>query len=495
MKTVNYYFHYKHTYFSSFSILVMAFLSMLLWPSCMKHNEPQYDKGGVPLDMQVSAASVVLEQKNAAADAVAFTWTTGSNFGTNAAISYVFQMAKKGDRFSNAITENLGKVVLSKVYSNAALNDSLLHHWHATPGAATELEARVIAIVDADGIPADTSETVSITVTPYQPVSTTLFLLGDAAPNGWDNNKATPLIASETDATTFTWQGNLKSGELKFITTLGKFLPSYNKGANENSLLLRTDDAQPDDKFLVTTPGAYDITLNLLDLTITIKQSEFPPYARLWLLGDAVPTGWNIDQPSEMRVDSSNLFVFRYNEILKAGEFKIPTSTGDFGTDYYMPLTNHPAITETGVQLVPGGSPDNKWKIINPGPYKITLDLQKLTIDIKPFVPYTKVWMVGDATPAGWNIDSPTPLVADPTDPYVFTYTGEMKAGEFKFPLGTGNWGGDYFMPVKNYQDLSVTHMKFIPKGDPDYKWKIVTPGNYKIVINQLYETISITKM
>ncbi|GAO45457.1 SusF/SusE family outer membrane protein [Flavihumibacter petaseus] len=475
-------------------LFLLSAISLLTWSSCMKHNDPEFDKGNTPLAITASKTTVVLEQKSAATDAVVFAWTTGTNHGTDAGISYIFQLAKEGDGFTNAIVEPLGKAIYSRVFSNAALNDSLLKHWEATPGTPITLEGRVIAIVEAEGIAADTSATVILTATPYQPASTTLYLIGDATPNGWDAGKATALTPLPSDATTFTWQGSLKSGEMKFITTLGQFLPGYNKGADDFHLVYRSEDGQPDDKFMITTPGAYDITLNLLDLSINIRPSEFPPYTRLWMLGDAVPTGWNIDNPSEMRVDSANLFVFRYNEVLKAGEFKIPTATGNFNTDYYMPLTNHQAITERGVQLVPGGSPDNKWQITNPGPYKIVLDMQHLTMDIKPFTPYTQIWMVGDATPAGWNIDNPTPLVADATNPYVFTYTGPLTAGEFKFPLGTGNWGGDYFMPVKNHQDLSVNQMKFVAKGDPDYKWQVTTPGNYKIVINQLYETITITK-
>src|SRR5690606_35958462 len=98
--------------------------------------------------------------------------------------------------------------------------------------------------------------------------------------------------------------------------------------------------------------------------------------------------------------------------------------------------------------------------------------------------------------PAGWNIDNPTPLAPDPLDPYVFTYTGPMTAGEFKFPLFTGNaWAGDYFMPEENGAGAGSTRMRFVPGGNPDFKWKLTEAGNYKITINQLYETISIEKL
>jgi hypothetical protein len=179
---------------------------------------------------------------------------------------------------------------------------------------------------------------------------------------------------------------------------------------------------------------------------------------------------------------------------LKAGEFKIPVATGNFGTDYYMPLTNHPALTATTVQLVPNGSPDNKWQITNPGPYKIKLDLQNLTIQIKPFTPFANIWMVGDATPAGWNIDNPQPMTPTAGNPYEFSYTGPLSVGEFKLPVETGDWGGDFFMPVINGSGPGSTQMKFVPSGSPDFKWKITQAGNYKVTINQLYETISIVK-
>jgi hypothetical protein len=42
---------------------------------------------------------------------------------------------------------------------------------------------------------------------------------------------------------------------------------------------------------------------------------------------------------------------------------------------------------------------------------------------------------------------------------------------------------------------MGSTQMKFIAGGNPDNKWKIMQAGDYKITINQLYETISIEKL
>lgn len=472
--------------------VICCIIGISLFIGCKKDNYAELNKGSSPLALASDKAAIILNQREDANDAVILSWTTGTNGGTDASITYQLKVDKQGNNFNTAITEDLANS-LSKKYTVGGLNNLLLSQWNFAPGVEAILEAKIIAKVANDAAPMDSSAVITIKATPYDPVSSTLYIIGDAAPNGWNAGAATALTSQ--GAGKFSWEGNLYSGEFKFITELGQFLPSYNKGADNSKLVYRSADSEPDDKFNITTPGLYTISVNLLDLTASIEAATTPPYTRLWMLGDATPTGWNIDAPTEMRVDSSNLFVFGYNGLLSAGEFKIPTTTGNFSTDYYMPLVNHQAITETGVQLVPVGGPDNKWKITTAGPYKIKLNLQSMKMEIKPFVPYTQIWMVGDASPVGWNIDNPHPMTVDPANPYIFSYTGPMAVGEFKFPVETGNWGGDFFMPVMNGSGPGSTQMKFVPGGNPDNKWKIAVAGNYKITINQLYETISIVKM
>lgn len=245
-----------------------------------------------------------------------------------------------------------------------------------------------------------------------------------------------------------------------------------------------------------------DVTINDKEATtnvVTIKVTPAatgPAYSKLWVVGDATPNGWNIDNPNEMKVDPTNAFQFKYNEVLNPGEFKIPVSTGNWGTDYFMPPSNNPALNSTNVQLVPGGQPDNKWRIPASGAYKILLNISANPfINITPFTPYPNLWIVGDATPAGWNIDNPTPMSATIGNPFEFTFTGNLNAGEFKIPTTTGNWGTDYFMPPVNGAGASETNAIFIPAGNPDNKWKITEAGNYKVTVNQLYETITIQKL
>jgi hypothetical protein len=484
-----------HTQNINKKLLTFLIICCLSIVACSKVDRMILNKGETPLAISADKKEIELIEKNFNVDGVQFTWTTGTNGGTDQSIAYTFVLDIDDETKTNPIIVSLGKAGYNYKYTVQELNQLLVDRWGITPGNTVSLKARVYNSLGTATTFHDSTDWYNVSVKTYIPVTKTLYLIGDAAPAGWSADNAPAMDLSPVAPGKFTWRGILNAGALKFITTQGAFVPSYNKGHNDFSLVYRTSFDQPDETFLIEEGGLYEVSIDLLHLTISIAASAEPAYSRLWMLGDAIPTGWNIDDPAEMRVDESNKFVFTYNEVLSVGEFKIPVATGNFSTDYYMPLENNPAISETGAQLVVGGSPDYKWKITEAGPYKIKLNIQVPSISIEKFVPFEKIYMVGDASPAGWNIDNPFELTKNPNDPYEFSFEGTLNVGEFKLPVEKGNWGGDFFMPVMNYQDLSKTEMKFVPGGSPDNKWKINEAGTYKIVINQFYETIVITKL
>ena len=465
--------------------------------SCKKDIYGEFDQGiNEPVALTSDRDTIKLFEKDYDKYAVSLSWTAGSNFGSNSSIAYKLIIDKEGNNFRNAVQQDLGKAAFEKKFYVKDLNEILVNQLGLTPGVEAGVEVRVISSVSGQESLADSASKV-LKITPYQPVATTLFLLGSASPGGWDANGAEPLIVNTAIPGKFTWAGQLTPGELKFIINKGSFTPSYNKGATNNQLVLRTSDNQPDDKFVITEGGSYSITVDIISLTASISKGVAPPYTQLWIVGAATPNEWNIDNAAEMRADRSNPFIFTYNGILKAGEFKFPTAKS-FSSDMYMPLENHQALNLPDVRLTPGGNPDNKWTITNPGAYKIRLDITPGAekIAITPFTPPSQIWFVGDATPKGWDIGNATLMVADATNPYVFTYTGELKAGEFKFPLQK-DFNGAYYMPVTENEDATSTEMKFVPTGQPDFKWKIPPSqaGNYKITIDVLHETIVFQKL
>jgi hypothetical protein len=104
------------------------------------------------------------------------------------------------------------------------------------------------------------------------------------------------------------------------------------------------------------------------------------------------------------------------------------------------------------------------------------------------FVPvYKNLYLVGSASPVGWNINEPAPMTVDAEKVYMFTWEGDLTPGEFKVPTTTGNWGCDYIMPVINGEsDLSKTTAEVVKGGSPDKKWAITdaTAGKYRITIS-----------
>jgi hypothetical protein len=479
---------HKKLFFHSLTLLALG--SLVLF-SCQKEEIYLPPSASIPV-LSASSASLELNELNAYNPGLTFTWTSGTNHGTNAAIEYTLQIDKKGNGFSAPVEVSLGRAVYAKTYKTEELNNLLRNDLGLTTGVAHEIEARLKSATTSPAIEPDFSNVITVSVTPYEPVTTTLYAIGTATPNGWSADNATALRKDNAKPGVFIYEGPLTAGELKFITTLGQFLPSYNKGASDRELVYRSEDSQPDEKFIITKAANYQVTVDLLKLTISFVERSGPAYNQLWIVGDATPKGWDIDNADLMVQDPSNPYIFTFNEVLKAGEFKIATAK-DWGAPFYRPTSNHPPISSTEVQLS-AGDPDHKWYITDAGAYKITLNLQNNTIAIVPFQPYERLWMVGDATPNGWNIDNPNELTKSPTDPYVFTYTGPLNVGEFKFPTSTGDWGTDYFMPAINYQPLTDTAVKFVKGGDPDNKWKVEEAGNYTITLNQLKHTIAIQK-
>ncbi len=122
-------------------------------------------------------------------------------------------------------------------------------------------------------------------------------------------------------------------------------------------------------------------------------------------------------------------------------------------------------------------------------------DLTVVEIPVKPYE-IENLWMVGDATSAGWNIDSPVQM--DRVDDNTFQYEGQLNEGEFKCPMEPGNWGGAFIMPatggtIINAAGAESDEIALMPAGDPDNKWHVTESGRYKVVIDGNKHKIHVT--
>ncbi|MDB5111383.1 MAG: SusE outer membrane protein [Mucilaginibacter sp.] len=232
------------------------------------------------------------------------------------------------------------------------------------------------------------NNTISIVSQPSpNPPYNQLWLIGDATSGGWSLDNATPLVQNAADHFVFTFTGAFTAGEFKIATTKDFNAPFYRPITNDPDLSATTvqlNAGNPDNKWKIPAAGTYKVTLNLHNNTISIVNQAIvtPPYSQLWIIGDATPGGWSLDNATPLVKNATNAFIFTYTGPLVAGEFKIGTAK-DFGAPFYRPTTNHPDLSVTTAQVT-AGDPDNKWLIgaAVAGNYKITLNTLDNTITI-----------------------------------------------------------------------------------------------------------------
>ncbi len=456
------------------------------------------NKGETALALSASTQEIVLDERNAAQTALTLNWTTGTNCGTGGAIDYTLEIAPEAAEYADGYVEQMGRRIYERRFSVSELNDFLQTEFGAQPGTAAVYRARITAFA-AGTTTVQTAET-TFAATPYEPVTRTLYLIGDATPNGWSADNATEM--KRVQAGLFTWQGRLTAGEFKFITTLGQFSPAYMKDPNaaDDRTLIYNDEA--DAKFAIDETGGYLVTADLLNLRLELTPVDLnePPYKTLFFVSEA--NGWSFEP---MTQDPVNPFVFRYGAEIGNGQFKFGTSAGSWENMYKTDTDNAP-YTNTTVVFVAGFDPDCKWFLWEDTPnkpFKIALDItpDKESMTMKEFTPYPTIWMVGDATPNGWSLDDATPLV-NGDDAYTFTWTGRLNKGELKFTCDKdSSWNGAWFMASENNkpftegeETITFVDKRIAENGSIDRKWVVETAGDYTVVVNQLTETMSVTK-
>ena len=474
------------------TIIGMTLLASVGLVGC--EEEIVLDKGESPLMINLSADSVRCDQRSDAQEALQITWTSGTNQGTGAAISYFFEMDVKGDNFENGIKYNIGKTdsrVIS--FTNKELTDTLLHYFPTIPlEQYTDFEMRVTATVADPTVPTQVSPVKEVRIAPYKWRVLNLYIIGDATPNGWDNQLATIMSSDYDNIAHFTWQGMLKKGEIKFNAQLGDWYPCYVRDNDDPTRMhyREKEEDYPDNKWVIEQAGNYliDVNLDLLTVSFTNLDGEVP-FSTLYLVGEAAPSAVKLEQSSD---DS---FIFTYNGALSAGNMLISSTTATSGCAGYQPLDNN-GLGTTTVQLIDDiGTASKQWNIPAANKYSVTLDLRNNTLEIGRYVQYEHVWIMGSASPRGWSWDNITEMQRSSSNPNVFTYEGYLSEGELKFPLEIDHsFGGDFILAPQANCPISENG-SYVIGNQPDNKWIISEAGNYRITIDVENETISFVKL
>lgn len=341
------------------------------------------------------------------------------------------------------------------------------------------------------------------------PIKTsTLYMVGDATPAGWNISDPTPLEQSQEDPLVFLWEGTLNAGEMKLCLTPGSWDAPFIRplhagdeitkaGVPETEFNMHAGD--PDDKWVVTEGAVYSLRFDLRNRTMSADFVEDLPAPvkepietdELYIVGDASPLNeWNIDAPTRLTKVSD--YVFVYEGPLYTGELKACTKTGDWGAPFIRPESANVKIGRDGVEnnsFVFTTSPDHKWIVETAGLYRLTFNLSDWTIAAEytgDFKPASKLYMIGEATDGGWGWDTATVIEAQPGNDDLFIWEGELGRGSLK-AAREKDYEAPFYRPAFDGCKISSTGVEsteMLFTTDPDDKWEVMEAGRYRLTFD-----------
>lgn len=174
---------------------------------------------------------------------------------------------------------------------------------------------------------------------------------------------------------------------------------------------------------------------------VTSYLSE-PPYADLYLVGDATDNGWDNTRASPLQRDATDPFIYNYTGYLNTGGIKflgyLNKWAPSWGSDG----------TATGVvfRATDADADPATFPIATPGYYTVQLNLKNTTYSIKPVdasaaATYQSVGVIGDFN----NWTDIVPFTATATNPHIWQGSVSFSSNaQFKFRIASGwdvNWG------------------------------------------------------
>lgn len=332
-----------------------------------------------------------------------------------------------------------------------------------------------------------------------------LYMIGEATEGGWSWDEATVIEAADASETLYVWEGELGRGTLKAAEQKDFSAPFYrpaapnveiNKDGVADHTMIFTDS--PDDQWLVTEAGKYRLTFNIADMTFDAKYlDESTVIPSIYMIGEATEGGWSLDRATEITTTTEGLYV--WEGVLKEGTMKA-CEIKDFTAPFYRPAVADCEISENGVadnRMVFTASPDDQWKIVKAGKYRLTFNITAMTFNaeyLEGAVIITPLYMIGDATPGGWSLDDATEFTPVDGSDGVYSWTGSLTKGEFK-ACHERDFSAPFYRPSSSGVEVSadgITANDMVYTASPDDKWNVVTAGRYTITLDTKAMTIDV---
>lgn len=324
-----------------FNHLLILLAAAFTFSSCEKSGTEVVAVPGAAGSLKASATTLVLEKANQDKQAITFDFSEG-DFGYQAAVSNVLQIAVKGTNFSAPKEVAFDPKVYHRSYSVLEFN-ALVLALNLPFDKPSQLELRLKSQISSSFQPVY-SNVLDLTVTPY-PLISWVYVPGDY--QGWKPESADSLKSATGNGI---YEGvilfpDVANATFAFkITPAKNWLTAYGDGGNGTVSTTGGDLKAPG-------AGSYRILLDLNANTIKLE-----PFS--WgVIGDATPKGWDGD--TDMKYNNGT-GTWSVTLSLKAGTFKF-RKNHDWGTN----------LGGSNGALAPGG--DN-IPITSAGTYTVVLN-------------------------------------------------------------------------------------------------------------------------
>jgi hypothetical protein len=358
---------------------------------------------------------------------ITFTWNTAFT-GYSGVKTYQLQYAKGGTNFATPMTVDV--TGYTKSFTQFELNKMALASG-VSAGAAGPVNFRVKATNESGTILYSNAPT--ITITTYVAYNS-IGIIGDATPGSWDvdTDMYRPDATKPTEWAATVYLVGGKSAKFRADDKWDD-----NWGATNFPSGTGTINGP---NIPVGATGYYKVTLNVVTGAYSFTPVTTTVFSNISLIG--AQTNWSTDI-ADLTKDPGNNQIWTGIVNLAPGELKF-RANHDWATNWGI----SPGTPSTALSGYGKGGGDN-MKITDAGDYFVYINVATgdyLFGKADRNNGFADIGIIGSATAGGW--DSDTNLIKNPSNPYRWSGTLTLTAGEAKFRANNDwavNWGAANF--------------------------------------------------
>jgi hypothetical protein len=250
---------------------LLFFVAGLFFSSCAKKEQTLLNAGTAPI-IGNTPASIVIDKTNINSGTVTISFKPAT-YSTAVAITSQFEIGVKGTNFSPAVALGnaiVGNEDVSSEFTYKQLNAAFTE-LRLTPSQKVDIEIRLKTYASAyqqsnEGLMPSYSEVKTIAVTPFEPQPAWVYAVGEF--QGW-NREGNYGIVSLLDNGTYITYINFPNANSAFLILPDNSSSWDHKWGSDDGIHLIKDGGAD-----IKSPGAgwYRVTVNLTDLTISMKE-------------------------------------------------------------------------------------------------------------------------------------------------------------------------------------------------------------------------------